>query len=222
MKLLVVEDDGELCAQVAATLEQAGFVVDRAHDGTQGEFLGSTERYAAVVLDLGLPGLGGVEVLQRWRSAGHNQPVLILTARDAWGDKVAAFKAGADDYLTKPFRLEELVLRLQVLIRRAAGHAGGEVRAGPLALDTATGVITLNGLALKLTAFESRLLRLLLLHKGRTVSRTDMVEQMYDGDADRDFRSLEVVMGRLRRKLGEGRIETVRGEGYRLLDQEAA
>jgi len=196
--------------------------VDRAHDGTRGEFLGSTERYAAVVLDLGLPGLGGVEVLQRWRAAGHNHPVLILTARDAWSDKVAAFKAGADDYLTKPFRLEELVLRLQVLIRRAAGHAGGEVRAGALALDTATGVITLNGLALRLTAFESRLLRLLLLHKGRTVSRSDMVEQMYDGDADRDFRSLEVVMGRLRRKLGEGCIETVRGEGYRLLDGASA
>lgn len=218
MKLLVVEDDADLCEQVAAVLAQAGFVVDRAHDGTRGEFLGSTERYAAAVLDLGLPGLGGVEVLQRWRTAGHAHPVLVLTARDAWADKVAAFKAGADDYLTKPFRLEEVVLRLQVLIRRAAGHAGGEVRAGALVLETATGVVTLDGLALRLTAFEARLLRLLLLHKGRTVSRGEMVEQMYDGDGDRDFRSLEVVMGRLRRKLGDGRIETVRGEGYRLLD----
>ena len=222
MRILLAEDETELGTWLVKALAQNDFQVDWVNDGRLVRRSLKATKYDALILDLGLPGLGGVEVLQRWRSAGHNQPVLILTARDAWGDKVAAFKAGADDYLTKPFRLEELVLRLQVLIRRAAGHAGGEVRAGPLALDTATGVITLNGLALKLTAFESRLLRLLLLHKGRTVSRTDMVEQMYDGDADRDFRSLEVVMGRLRRKLGEGRIETVRGEGYRLLDQEAA
>jgi two-component system OmpR family response regulator len=217
MKVLVVEDDRDLAAQLAAALAEAGYAVERAHDGTTGEFIGATETVDAAVLDLGLPGLDGIEVLRRWRAAGLAFPVLILTARDAWTDKVAGFRAGADDYVLKPFRMEEVLLRLSTLIRRAAGHASPEVAAGGLLLDTATGLVTLDGLPVRLTAFEARLLRYLLLNKGRVVSRSELAEHMYDRDSDRDFRSMEVVIGRLRRKIGEARIETRRGEGYRLL-----
>jgi two-component system OmpR family response regulator len=222
MKVLVVEDDRDLAAQLAAALAAAGYTVEQAHDGTTGEFLGATETIGAAVLDLGLPGLDGIEVLRRWRGAGHGFPVLILTARDAWSDKVAGFRAGADDYVLKPFRMDEVLLRLATLIRRAAGHATAELAAGGLVLDTATGLATLEGMPLRLTAFEGRLLRYLMLHKGRVVSRTELSEHMYDRDSDRDFRSMEVVIGRLRRKIGEGRIETRRGEGYRLLPGDPA
>lgn len=216
MKVLVVEDDRDLAAQIAAALTQAGYTVESAHDGEMGEFLGATETVGAAVLDLGLPGIDGIEVLKRWRGAGLTFPVLILTARDAWSDKVAGFRAGADDYVLKPFRMEEVTLRLSTLIRRAAGHATAELAAGSLMLDTATGLATLDGMPLRLTAFEGKLLRYLMLHKGRVVSRTELSEHMYDRDADRDFRSMEVVIGRLRRKIGEARVETRRGEGYRL------
>ena len=217
MKVLVVEDDADLAAQIAAALAQAGYTVERAQDGETGEFLGATETVGAAVLDLGLPGLDGIEVLRRWRGAGLIFPVLILTARDAWSDKVAGFRAGADDYVLKPFRMEEVVLRLSTLIRRAAGHATAELTAGGLVLDTTTGLATLDGTPLRLTAFEGKLLRYLMLHKGRVISRTELSDHMYDRDTDRDFRSLEVVIGRLRRKIGEARVETRRGEGYRLL-----
>jgi two-component system OmpR family response regulator len=217
VKVLVVEDDRDLAAQIATALVQAGYTVEVAHNGEAGEFLGATETVGAAVLDLGLPGIDGIEVLKRWRSAGLGFPVLILTARDAWSDKVAGFRAGADDYVLKPFRMEEVTLRLATLIRRAAGHATAELAAGGLVLDTATGLATLDGMPLRLTAFEAKLLRYLMLHKGRVVSRTELSEHMYDRDADRDFRSMEVVIGRLRRKIGEARMETRRGEGYRLL-----
>ena len=222
MKILVVEDDRALAAQIAEALAQAGYTVETAHDGEAGEFLGATETIGAAVLDLGLPGIDGIEVLRRWRGAGLTFPVLILTARDAWSDKVAGFRAGADDYVLKPFRMEEVTLRLSTLIRRAAGHATAELAAGGLVLDTATGLATLEGMPLRLTAFEGKLLRYLMLHKGRVVSRTELSEHMYDRDADRDFRSMEVVIGRLRRKIGEARVETRRGEGYRLLPGDPA
>jgi two-component system OmpR family response regulator len=222
MKVLVVEDDRALAAQIGQALAEAGYTVELAHDGETGEFVGATETIGAAVLDLGLPGLDGIEVLRRWRGQGLDFPVLILTARDAWSDKVAGFRAGADDYVLKPFRMEEILLRLSGLIRRAAGHGAAELEAGALRFDTVTGLATLDGLPLRLTAFEARLLRYLMLHKGRVVSRTELSEQMYDRDADRDFRSLEVVIGRLRRKIGEGRIETRRGEGYRLLPGDPA
>lgn len=222
MKVLVVEDDRDLAAQLAAALAQAGYTVELAHDGEAGEFLGATETIGAAVLDLGLPGIDGIEVLKRWRGAGLGFPVLILTARDAWSDKVAGFRAGADDYVLKPFRMEEVTLRLSTLIRRAAGHATAELAAGALVLDTATGLATLEGMPLRLTAFEGKLLRYLMLHKGRVVSRTELSEHMYDRDADRDFRSMEVVIGRLRKKIGEARVETRRGEGYRLLPGDPA
>lgn len=217
MKVLVVEDDRALAAQIAAALDEAGYTVEVAYDGETGEYLGATETVGAAVLDLGLPGIDGIEVLRRWRGAGIGFPVLILTARDAWSDKVAGFRAGADDYVLKPFRMEEVTLRLSTLIRRAAGHATSELAAGGLVMDTATGLATLDGMPLRLTAFEAKLLRYLMLHKGRVVSRTELSEHMYDRDADRDFRSMEVVIGRLRRKIGEARVETRRGEGYRLL-----
>lgn len=218
----MVEDDRDLAAQIATALVQAGYTVEVAHNGEAGEFLGATETVGAAVLDLGLPGIDGIEVLKRWRSAGLGFPVLILTARDAWSDKVAGFRAGADDYVLKPFRMEEVTLRLSTLIRRAAGHATAELAAGALVLDTATGLATMDGMPLRLTAFEGKLLRYLMLHKGRVVSRTELSEHMYDRDADRDFRSMEVVIGRLRKKIGEARVETRRGEGYRLLPGDPA
>lgn len=222
MKVLVVEDDRELAAQTAEALRAAGYTVEIAHDGETGEFLGATETIGVAVLDLGLPGIDGIEVLKRWRGKGLTFPVLILTARDAWVDKVAGFRAGADDYVLKPFRMEEVMLRLSTLIRRAAGHATAELAAGGLVLDTATGLATLDGMPLRLTAFEAKLLRYLMLHKGRVVSRTELSEHMYDRDSDRDFRSMEVVIGRLRKKIGEARVETRRGEGYRLLPGDPA
>lgn len=214
MKCLIVEDDPTLSAQLAAALRDGGFTCDIAADGTQGEFLGSTETYDLAILDLGLPGMPGIEVLTRWREGGATMPVLILTARGDWTDKVAGFRAGADDYAVKPFRLEEVVIRAQTLVRRAAGHAQAVIKAGPLRLDTQLGVITRNGLALKLTAFETRILAYLIHHQNRVVSRSELSDHLYDSAADRDFKSIEVVIGRLRKKVGEGLIETRRGEGY--------
>ncbi|MGN7867979.1 response regulator transcription factor [Paracoccus sp. 22332] len=216
MRALIVEDDPVLSAQLAAAMADAGFVTDCAADGTQGEYLGATESYDVAILDLGLPGLPGIEVLTRWRNDGIAMPVLILTARGDWTDKVAGFRAGADDYAVKPFRLDEVVLRCQTLIRRAAGHARPVINAGPLALDSQLGVITRDGIALKLTAFEQRILAYLIHHQNRVVSRTELSDHLYDAEADRDFKSIEVVIGRLRRKVGDGVIETRRGEGYLL------
>ena len=214
MRALIVEDDRMLADQLARAMQDAGFVTDIAHDGGQGEYLGATETYDVAVLDLGLPGLPGIEVLTRWRDQGIGMPVLILTARGDWTDKVAGFRAGADDYAVKPFRLDEVVLRAQTLIRRAAGHARPVIRAGKLLLDGQLGVITLDGSPLKLTAFETRILTYLIHHQDRIVSRTELSDHLYEAEADRDFKSIEVVIGRLRRKVGEGVIETRRGEGY--------
>ena len=219
MRALIVEDDPLLADQLTRAMASAGFVTDRAADGLQGEFLGATESYDVAILDLGLPGLPGVEVLTRWRDGGITMPVLILTARGDWTDKVAGFRAGADDYAVKPFRLDEVVLRAQTLIRRAAGHARSVIPAGRLRLDSQLGVITLDGVALKLTAFEARILTYLIHHQNRIVSRTELSEHLYQAETDRDFKSIEVVIGRLRRKIGEGMIETRRGEGYVLRTQ---
>ncbi|TKW68137.1 MAG: response regulator transcription factor [Paracoccus denitrificans] len=220
MRCLIVEDDPTLTAQLSGALRDAGFVTDCAADGAQGEFLGATESYDIAVLDLGLPEMPGIEVLESWRAAGITMPVLILTARGEWADKVAGFRAGADDYAVKPFRLDEVVIRAQTLVRRAAGHAQPTIRAGSLMLDTQLGVVTRDGLPLKLTAFEQRILAYLMHHKRRVVSRTELADHLYDANADRDFKSIEVVIGRLRKKVGDGVIETRRGEGYVLNDQQ--
>lgn len=214
MRCLIVEDDPVLASQLCAAMTDGGFACDVAGDGLRGEYLGATESYDLSILDLGLPGLPGIEVLTHWRDAGVTMPVLILTARGDWTDKVAGFRAGADDYAVKPFRLEEVVIRAQTLVRRAAGHAQAVIKAGPLRLDSQLGVITRNGMALKLTGFETRILAYLIHHQNRIVSRTELSEHLYDAAADRDFKSIEVVIGRLRKKIGEGLIETRRGEGY--------
>ena len=214
MKCLIVEDDPTLSTQIADAMHQGGFACDIAPDGDQGEFLGATESYDVAILDLGLPGMPGIEVLTRWRRSGITMPVLILTARGDWTDKVAGFRAGADDYAVKPFRLDEVVIRAQTLVRRAAGHAQAVIDAGPLRLDTQLGIVTLNGMALNLTAFEKRILSYLIHHQNRVVSRAELSEHLYDSAADRDFKSIEVVIGRLRRKIGDGLIQTRRSEGY--------
>jgi two-component system OmpR family response regulator len=219
MRLLVVEDDPKLARQLGAALKDAGYAVDVANDGEEGHFLGDTEPYDAVVLDLGLPKLDGVSVLERWRSAGRTMPVLILTARDKWSEKVAGFDAGADDYVTKPFYTEEVLARLRALLRRAAGHSQPELDCGPLRLDTRSGRVTIDGEPVKLTSLEYRLLAYLMHHKGRIVSRSELVEHLYDQDFDRDSNTIEVFVGRIRKKLGSDIIETRRGLGYVIEDK---
>ena len=216
MRILLVEDHVALARQVTEALTEAGFVVDHAGDGEEGHFLGDTEPYDAVVLDLGLPVLDGLTVLKRWRAAGRNMPVLILTARDGWNEKVAGLNAGGDDYLTKPFIMAELVARVQALVRRAHGHSRPEIILGDLVVDTAAQRATLGGAAVRLTGLEYRLLTYLALHAGQVVSKSELTEHLYAQDFDRDSNTLEVVIGRLRKKLGDRRIETMRGQGYRL------
>lgn len=216
MRLLVVEDDKDINRQIVSALETAGYAVDRAYDGEQGHFLGDTEPYDAVVLDIGLPKMDGVAVLEAWRKASRNMPVLILTARDRWSDKVKGFDAGADDYLAKPFHMEELLARLRALVRRAAGHATSELVSGPVHLDTRAGRVVVDGNPIKLTSHEYRLLAYLMHHCGRVISRTELIEHLYDQDFDRDSNTIEVFVGRLRKKLGVDIIETVRGLGYRI------
>jgi two-component system, OmpR family, response regulator len=214
MRLLVVEDDRDLNRQIVTALENAGYAVDRALDGEEGWFLGDTEPYDAVVLDIGLPKRDGVAVLEAWRRAGRTMPVLILTARDRWSDKVQGFDAGADDYVSKPFHMEEVLARLRALLRRATGHATSELVVGSVRLDARAGRVTVDGAAIKLTSHEYRLLSYLMHHAGRIVSRTEIVEHLYDQDFDRDSNTIEVFVGRLRKKLGVEIIQTVRGLGY--------
>ncbi len=218
MRVLVVEDDPDLGRQLTEALTQAGYAVDLAPDGEEGHFLGDTEPYDAAVLDLGLPKLDGVRVLEKWRNAGKDMPVLILTARDRWSEKVAGFDAGADDYLTKPFVTEELLARLRALMRRAAGHASAALECGDLRVDTRAARASVNGEPIKLTAHEYRVLSYMMHHQGRVVPRTELVEHIYDQDFDRDSNTIEVFVGRLRRKIVSNRILTERGLGYRLID----
>ena len=214
MRLLVVEDDPDLNRQLTSALQDAGYVVDSAKDGEEGHFLGDTEPYDGVILDLGLPVLDGVSVLEKWRRSGKKMPVLILTARDRWSDKVAGFDAGADDYVAKPFHMEEVLARVRALLRRSAGHATSELACGPLLLDTKSARVTVNGTAIKLTSLEFRLLAYLMHHKGKVISRTELVEHLYDQDFDRDSNTIEVFVGRLRKKLGADVLHTIRGMGY--------
>ena len=214
MRLLVVEDDRNLNRQIVTALEHAGYAVDKAYDGEEGQFLGETEPYDSIILDLGLPKVDGVSVLTAWRKAGIKTPVLILTARDRWSDKVQGFDAGADDYVTKPFHMEELLAHVRALLRRAAGHATSEIACGPVRLDTRAGRVIVDGNPVKLTSHEYRLLAYLMHHAGRIVSRGELTEHLYDQDFDRDSNTIEVFIGRLRKKLGLDLIQTVRGLGY--------
>jgi len=217
MRILLVEDDPDLSRQLKQALADAGYALDYAADGEEAQFLGETEPYDAVILDLGLPKVDGVSVLERWRRAGMTAPVLILTARGAWSEKVTGFDAGADDYLTKPFHTEELLARLRALVRRATGHASPTLSVGGLRLDPRAARASVNGEPLRLTSLEYRLLHYMMMHNGRVISRTELVEHLYDQDFDRDSNTIEVFVGRLRKKIGSDRIETVRGLGYRLL-----
>ncbi|MBO0345181.1 response regulator transcription factor [Roseibium limicola] len=218
MRLLVVEDDADLNRQLVEALVEAGYAVDTASDGEEGHFLGDTEPYDAVVLDLGLPKLDGLSVLENWRRDGRVMPVLVLTARDRWSDKVAGIDAGADDYVSKPFHMEEILARVRALVRRAAGHASNELTCGPLRLDLRTSRVTRDGTAIKLTSHEYRLLTYLMHHQGKVISRTELTEHLYEQDFDRDSNTVEVFVGRLRKKIGADLIETIRGLGYRLGD----
>lgn len=216
MRILLVEDEPTLRAQLHAGLQEAGYAVDDADNGRDAWFLGDTETFDAVVLDLGLPVLDGLTVLQRWREAGRLMPVLILTARDSWHEKVAGIDAGADDYLTKPFHIEELLARLRALIRRASGLASPMLSCGGLSLDTRSGRVTLDGQAVTLTAHEYKLLAYMMHRPGAVVSRTELTEHLYAQDFERDSNTIEVFIGRLRKKLPGVSLETVRGLGYRL------
>ena len=218
MRILVVEDDTTLNRQIKDALTEGGYAVDVAFDGEEGHFLGDTEPYDAVVLDIGLPQMDGLSVLEEWRRAGKAMPVLLLTARDRWSDKVQGIDAGADDYVAKPFHMEELLARLRALVRRAAGHSSNEITAGPVRLDVKAGKVTVDGQAIKLTSHELRLLSYLMHHKGKVVSRTELTEHLYDQDFDRDSNTIEVFVGRLRKKLPEEVIHTVRGLGYQILE----
>lgn len=216
MRVLIVEDDVELAGQITQSLQEAGYTIDVAHDGEEGEFLGSTEPYDAVVLDLGLPKIDGLTVLERWRSQGKTMPVLILTARETWSEKVSGFDKGADDYVTKPFNMEELLARLRALIRRSAGLAVPLISCGAVQLDTRNGKVTIEGMPVILTANELKVLSYLMHHLDRVVSRTELTEHIYDQDFDRDSNTIEVFIGRLRKKLGPDVIKTHRGRGYSL------
>jgi two-component system OmpR family response regulator len=215
VKVLVVEDEVRLARQIGAALRDAGYAVDSAADGERADFLGRTEHYDAVVLDLGLPRIDGLTLLRRWREAGLSVPVLVLTARGSWHEKVQGIDAGADDYVAKPFRMEEVLARLRGLIRRASGQVTPELRCGGVALDPRGARVTLDGVPVKLTSHEFRVLSYLMHHR-RVVSQSELIEHIYSQGFDRDSNTLEVFIARLRRKLGPALIETVRGMGYRL------
>lgn len=218
MRILVVEDDTNLNRQIKDALTEAGYAVDVAFDGEEGHFLGDTEPYDAIVLDIGLPQMDGLSVLEEWRRAGKSTPVLLLTARDRWSDKVQGIDAGADDYVAKPFHMEEVLARIRALVRRAAGHASNEIVAGAVRLDARSGKVTVDGQSVKLTSHELRLLSYLMHHKGKVISRTELTEHLYDQDFDRDSNTIEVFVGRLRKKLPDDCIQTVRGLGYQIAE----
>jgi two-component system OmpR family response regulator len=216
VRVLVVEDEARISEQLAAALGQAGYAVDCAADGARGDFLAQTERYDAVVLDLGLPRVDGLTILRRWRDAGLATPVLVLTARGSWHEKVHGIDGGADDYVAKPFRMEEVLARLRALIRRASGQVAADLRCGPIVLDPRAARVALNGQPVRLTSHEFRVLAYLMHHRGRVVPQVELNEHIYAENVDRDSNTVEVFIARLRRKLGAERIVTVRGLGYRM------
>lgn len=216
VRVLIVEDEPRLADQLTASLHAAGYAVDHAADGERADFLADTEEYDAVLLDLGLPKIDGLTLLRQWRERRLIMPVLVLTARDSWHEKVQGMDGGADDYVAKPFRMEEVLARLRALIRRSHGRASPQLRCGPLALDPRAATATLNGVPVKLTSHEFRVLSYLMHHDGRVVPQGELVEHIYAHDAERDSNTVEVFIARLRRKLGPSTITTVRGLGYRM------
>jgi two-component system OmpR family response regulator len=216
MRLLIVEDEDRLASQLADAFRDAGYAVDCAHDGERADLLAHTEAYDAALLDLGLPKIDGLTLLRRWREAGLTLPVLVLTARGSWTEKVQGIDGGADDYVVKPFQMEEVLARVRALIRRSSGQLQPELRHGALTLDPRVAKVMLDGTAVRLTSHEYRVLSYLMHHRGRVVSQSELTEHIYAQDFDRDSNTVEVFIARLRRKLGASLIETVRGLGYRI------
>lgn len=222
MRLLLVEDDPQLGPQLKTALQQAGYAVDLATDGIDAEALGDIEPYDLAVLDLGLPGRPGLTVLERWRARNNRLPVVILTARGSWQEKVEGFKVGADDYIGKPFHTEELLVRISAVLKRSQGAALGKLQAGGITLDEERQLVILpDGSESGLTGTEFRLLRYFMLHPGQVLSKSRLTEHVYEYDADRDSNVVEVYINRLRQKIGLGRIETRRGQGYVFMDAAA-
>ena len=218
MKVLVVEDDQQVARQIETSLKNAGYVVEVVHDGEEGLYLGSHESFDAVILDLGLPKIDGIKVLQHWRNENRDMPVLILTARDTWREKVVGLRAGADDYLSKPFEIEEVLARVEALIRRATGHSKSVLTCGQVEFDTTSNRVSHNGSTIEMTALELGMLSYLMHHKGEVISKTELTEHIYDQDFDRDSNVIEVLVNRLRNKLGASLIKTHRGLGYQLIE----
>jgi two-component system OmpR family response regulator len=221
MRVLVVEDDKNLREQLAAALGDAGYTVDSADNGEDGQFLGETEPYDLAILDLGLPKIDGLSVLKYWRKEGRTMPVLILSARDRWSEKVEGLDLGANDYVTKPFHMGELLARVRANVRRQTDHQSSVLEVGDLQLNAATGQVTVNGAPVKLTAYQYKVLDYLMHHAGRIVSRSELTEKIYSQDHERDSNTIEVFIGILRRKIGSDRIITEKGLGYRLIDPSA-
>ena len=217
MKILVVEDDPQVSLQIETALKNSGYVVETASDGEEGLYQGETGSFDAAILDLGLPKIDGIKVLHQWRNNGRNMPVLILTARDTWREKVNGLRAGADDYVAKPFQIEELVARVEALIRRATGHASPVLICGPIKLDTTSNRVMCNDQTIELTALEMGMLSYLMHHQGEVISKSKLTEHIYDQDFDRDSNVIEVLVNRLRNKLGAALIKTHRGMGYQLV-----
>lgn len=222
MRALVVEDDRDLARQITYALTENGYAVDTAYDGEEGHFLGDTEPYDIVVLDIGLPVMDGIEVLEQWRAAELSMPVLVLTARDRWREKIAGLDAGADDYVTKPFQMEEVLARIRALVRRSTGNASPVLSVGPVSLDPSASQVTVEDKQIKLTAHEYKLLAYMMHHKGKVLSRTELIEHIYAQDFDKDSNTIEVFVGRLRKKLGVDVIHTIRGLGYKMSDGDEA
>jgi two-component system OmpR family response regulator len=216
VRVLVVEDEPSLTSSLTDALGGAGYAVDCAADGARAEFLGMTERYDAIVLDLGLPKIDGLTLLRQWRASGMTAPVLVLTARASWHEKVVGIDSGADDYVTKPFQIEEVLARVRALIRRTVGHAAPALQSGSIVLDPRTSRVTLGGAPVRLTSHEFRVLSYLMHHRGRVISQAELAEHIYARDEDRDSNTVEVFVARLRKKLGAASIATVRGLGYRI------
>ncbi|GAM98872.1 two-component system response regulator QseB [alpha proteobacterium U9-1i] len=216
--MLVVEDDKNLREQLTAALTDAGYTVDAADNGEDGQFMGETEPYDLAILDLGLPQVDGLTILKAWRKEGRSLPVLILSARDRWSEKVEGLDLGANDYLTKPFNMAELLARVRAHVRKQTDHKSAVLEVGDLRLNAATGQVTVNGTPVKLTAYQYKVLDYLMHHAGRIVSRTELTEKIYSQDHERDSNTIEVFIGILRRKIGSNRIITEKGLGYRLID----
>lgn len=221
MRVLVVEDDKNLREQLTAALTDAGYTVDAADNGEDGQFMGETEPYDIAILDLGLPQVDGLTILKAWRKEGRTLPVLILSARDRWSEKVEGLDLGANDYLTKPFNMAELLARVRAHVRKQTDHKSAVLEVGDLRLNAATGQVTVNGTPVKLTAYQYKVLDYLMHHAGRIVSRTELTEKIYSQDHERDSNTIEVFIGILRRKIGSNRIITEKGLGYRLIDPAA-